>query len=1049
MKKIRNLLDKRLRVLLSEQSSRIISLTFLFSLLTVLQLSAIAANPAPKKITGTVTTEKGEAIPGVSISIKGTTNGTITDIDGKYALEVPESATTLVFTFVGMITQEVSINNQSVINVVLKEAAVGLDEVIVVGYGTTKKSLVTGSISQIKNSDLKPMPSTRVEQTLQGRIAGVSVRANSGSPGSGLKVRIRGAGTNGNSDPLYIVDGMKSGDINYLEPSDVASMEILKDAASAAIYGAEGANGVVIITTKSGKGAGAGKSGGILSYDFQYGMQSIGKMMSTMNNQQYTDYINEAKVGVTIPSGISTSTDWLNQIAETAPMQKHYLSFSGATDKSSYLVSFSYFNQDGVVGGEKANFKRYSARLNGDHQIKKWLSIGNNFAFSHTDRSAIAENSEFGGIVSSALMLDPLTPTVFTGALPQFAQDALNGGATLLKDPSGSYYGVSPYVKGEIANPLALMALAKGNTVQDKVLGSVYATVKPIEGLSVTTRLGIDYAGQAYHTWNPTYWFSSERNSAVTTRRENFDRWMTWLWENFASYNKSIGNNNFGIMAGISAQHYEHNYVNSLSGPMFAEDEVFSYHGSDDIQGTVSGVPEVKTLESYYGRLSYDYGNKYMFNATIRRDGTSMLLNKWGTFPSVSAGWVMSQEDFWKNLELPVNYFKLRASWGQNGSLSNLGPDQFRSLIKISGIQYPKPGGGFYTGAEPALLANPELTWETSDQTDLGFELRAFNNKLSFAFDYYKKVTKDLLTPSSPPLSVGNYAPFVNAGDVTNTGIELELGWRESEGDFHYSTTGNVTFNHNEVTYLNPLLSRQSGASVGTGWTATYMEKGLPIWYFRGYQTDGIFQNQAQIDKYIADNGLSGYTPKPGDPIIVNNKKDGQINSDDQAKIGSPQPKVTFGANLSCDYKNFDLNVFLQGSLGNDILMGWNRTDRGTSNRPEFFYTDRWTGDGSTNSWFRADLTNPYAYNSDLMIFKGNYMRIKQIQLGYTMPKDLTAKLHMTNVRIYVSLDDYFTFTKYPGMDPEAGSTDNNSLGIDRGMYPTPRKFMTGLSITL
>jgi len=415
----------------------------------------------------------------------------------------------------------------------------------------------------------------------------------------------------------------------------------------------------------------------------------------------------------------------------------------------------------------------------------------------------------------------------------------------------------------------------------------------------------------------------------------------------------------------------------------------------------------------------------------------------------VSAGWVMSEEDFWKNLELPVNYFKLRASWGQNGSLSNLGPDQFRSLIKISGIQYPKPGGGFYTGAEPALLANPELTWETSDQTDLGFDVRAFNNKLTFAFDYYKKVTKDLLTPSSPPLSVGNYAPFVNAGDVTNTGIELELGWRESEGDFHYSATGNVTFNHNEVTYLNPLLSRQSGASVGTGWTATYMEKGLPIWYFRGYQTDGIFQNQVQIDKYIADNGLSGYAPKPGDPIIVNNKKDGQINSDDQTKIGSPQPKVTFGANLSCDYKNFDLNVFLQGSLGNDILMGWNRTDRGTSNRPEFFYTDRWTGDGSTNSWFRADLTNPYAYNSDLMIFKGNYMRIKQIQLGYTMPKDLAAKLHMTNVRIYVSLDDYFTFTKYPGMDPEAGSTDNNSLGIDRGMYPTPRKFMTGLSITL
>lgn len=1000
-------------------------------------------------VKGIVYDENNATLPGATILVTGTTIGTISDLDGKFTLQAPSNAKTLEITFVGMQPQEVTITNQ-LIKVNLVPVATDLSQVVVVGYGVKKKSLVTGAISQVKAKDISGVPSSRVEQAMQGRMAGVSVRTNSGSPGSGLKVRIRGAGTNGNSDPLYIVDGMKSGDINFLDPSDVESIEVLKDAASAAIYGAEGANGVVIITTKSGKSTGGQRNtGGRLSYDFQYGVQSVGKIMPVMNNTQYTQYINEAKVGVTIPEGITTNTNWLEEISQNAPMQKHHISFAGSSEKSNYLVSFSYFNQDGVVGGEKSNFKRYSIRLNNENEIKSWLTIGNNFAFSRTDRSAITENSEFGGIVSSALMLDPLTPVTYDGALPAHAQSALDGGNTLLQNAAGQYYGVSNFLKGESANPLAQIALARGNTIQDKVLGSMFATVKPCKGVSITSRLGIDYAGQIYHTWNPKYWFSSERNNNITSRRENYDRWMTWLWENYASYTKTIEKHNFTVMAGISAQSYRHDYVTTLSGPMFAEEENFAFHGADAIDGKVSGLPEAKKLESYFGRISYDYNNRYMFNATIRRDGTSMLLEKWGTFPSVSAGWVMSEEDFFKDASLPINYFKIRGSWGQNGSLSNLGPDQFRSLIKISGLQYPKPGGGFYTGAEPALLANPELTWETSEQTDLGIDIRALNGKLSFSADYYKKVTKDLLTPSTPPMEVGNLAPFVNAGDVTNTGVELELGYRNGEGAFRYSANANVTFNHNEVTYLNPTLKRQPGASVGTGWTTTFFELGLPVWYFRGYQTDGIFQNQAEIDAYVAEHELSGYTPKPGDPIVVDNKVDGKINEDDQVLIGSPHPKTTFGANFSCEYMNFDFNVFMQGTYGNDILMGWNRYDRGTSNRPEFFYTDRWTGEGSTNTWFRSDLTNPYVYNSDLMVFDGSYLRIKQIQIGYTMPKSMAEKLSLNGARIYFSFDDFFTFTKYPGMDPEAGSPDNNSQGIDRGMYPTPRKFMTGISINL
>ncbi len=1019
----------------------------------ILWLGALTSVYAQKsyKYTGTVTNVAGETLPGVSVIVTGTANGSITDVNGKFELTADKPSLKLTFSYTGMDNQEVQAAAGTPQVIVLVEKATSISGILIVGYGTQKKSLVTGAISQIKSKELTSLPASRIDQAMQGRVAGVSVRTNSGSPGSGLKVRVRGAGSNGNADPLYIVDGMKTGDINYLEPSDVESIEVLKDAASSAIYGAEGANGVVIITTKSGKGGGAGEKtkGGILNYDYQYGIQSIGKMMPVMNTSEYATYVNEAKVGVTIPTDVTTNTNWLDQIAQTAPMQKHYLSFSGSTDNSSYMISGSYFNQDGVVGGNKANFKRYSVRLNSDHEVKSWLNIGNNFSYSHTDRSSITENSEFGGIVSSALMLDPLTPVVYEGALPAYAQAAQDAGNTLVQDPSGKYYGVSQFLKGESANPLAQMAIARGNTVQDKVVGNMFATLKPLKGLSITSRLGIDYANQIYHTWNPTYWFSSERFNSTTSGRNNYDKWYTWMWENYASYTRSFEKHNFSLMGGLSAQKYVHSYVNTFFSPMASEEESSSYPGATEITGKVSGIPETKTQQSYFGRLTYDYDNKYMFNATLRRDGTSLLANKWGTFPSVSAGWLTSEESFWKNLSTPVNYFKLRASWGQNGSLSNLTPDQFRSLITSSGIQYPKAGGGFYTGAEPELLANPELTWETSQQTDIGIDLRAFRGKLSFTVDYYKKVTKDLLTPLSPPLSLGNHAPFGNAGDVTNKGFEFELGYREAEGDFHYSANVNLTTNHNEVTYLNPLLTRVSGAGIGTGWTATYFEKGLPVWYFRGYQTAGIFQDQAQIDKYIADNGLVGYAPKPGDPIIVNNKKDASINADDMVKIGSPHPKLTFGANLSCEYKNFDLNIFLQGTQGNDIIMGWNRTDRGTSNRPEFFYNDRWTGAGSTNSWFRADLTNPYAYNSDLMVFNGSYLRIKQIQVGYTMPKDLAKKLHIIGARVYFSLDDYFTFTKYPGMDPEAGSTENNSLGIDRGVYPTPRKFMTGISLTI
>jgi TonB-linked SusC/RagA family outer membrane protein len=525
--------------------------------------------------------------------------------------------------------------------------------------------------------------------------------------------------------------------------------------------------------------------------------------------------------------------------------------------------------------------------------------------------------------------------------------------------------------------------------------------------------------------------------------------WYTWQWENFANYETSFGKDGkhgFQAMLGISAMKYQNQWNNSLSGPMFKEQSNFAQHGNAEIDGTVAGNLTEQTTQSYFGRVGYDYDGRYLLQVIVRADGTSLLAQdqQWGTFPSVSAGWILSHEKFW-NVDF-IDFFKIRASWGQNGSTKSLSPDQFRALINANGIKYPKPGGGYYTGAEPALLANTELTWETSTQTDIGFDMHMWNSRLLVGFDWFYKVTEDLLTAGTPPPSVGNYAPFVNAGDITNKGIEFEAGLRKFEGKFNYDMAFNFTYILNDVTYLNPLLERTAGAGVGTGWTATWMELGYPVWYFRGYKTDGIFQTEEQIATYKADNGgLAGYDPKPGDPIVVNTNGDNLINDDDQTYIGDPHPDFYWGANFNFAYSGFDLKLFIQGVHGQDVLMGFNRYDRSTSNRPQFFYDDRWTPENKTNDWFRPDNSSPYIYNSDLMVFNGSYIRIKQIQLGYTLPRKTMDKMKIYNLRFYISMDDYFTFTTYPGMDPDAGS-QGNTIGIDKGLYPAARKLIFGLS---
>jgi len=1004
-------------------------------------------------VSGKVTSQTtNEPLAGVTVSIKGANVATATDKDGNYSISVPKKGSILLITFMGMEAQELTVNEPGTQNFTLVQVKGTMDEVVIIGYGQQKKSLLTGAISSVKADQLTTVSNTRVEQALQGRVAGVTISPQSGQPGAGLSVKIRGTASNDNTGPIYVIDGIKSGGIESLDPSEIASIEILKDGASAAIYGSEGSNGVIMITTKSGK-----RNSGEITYSAQYGSQSVkDNYIKMMNAPQYQQYLAEAGVNgaptLADVAAVGNGTDWINEVIQTAPQQHHSLSFSGGGEKSTYYIGGNIFRQDGIVGGEKAQFNRYTVRLNSDHKVKNWLTVGERVSFSHHTRRAISDNTEFGSILSSAVVMDPLTPTVYTGSLPTHVQNAITAGKPLRRDANGNYYGISNFLRGEYGNPLARIEMAKGQNVQNKIFANVFADIDIMKGLKFTSRFGIDAAFQTGHGWSPTFWFSDESQNTIANGNDYSNTWTSWLLENFATYNKSIRNHNFTLLAGASQQkNHEVHMGGSYSG-LFKEEDKFSY--ADFVPDAVDRIGSIAfdvTAASFYGRLLYDYSGKYLFSASVRRDGSSKLPpdNRWRTFSAFSAGWVFTKENFFPQmLARHINYGKLRGSWGQNGNVGSLNLADYLNAIG-SGAIYPDGNGGFVVAAYPLRLANDELVWENGEQFDIGLDIGMFGSKLNLTVDYYKKTTKDLLLRGVPPLFVGAGLDRVNAGNVVNKGWEFDASYKNmpKRNGFGYEIGGNISFNNNEVTYLDPNSPLVEGGGVGTGWVTSYMKVGEPIWYFSGYKTAGIFQTQQEISDYITKTGITGYNPKPGDPIVVDVNGDKLISPGDHTKIGSPHPKFSYGGRVNLSYKGLDLTVFIQGQHGNDVLMGFNRLDRATANKPEFFFNNRWTGAGSTNKWFRADATNPYIYNSDLMVFDGSFMKIRQLQLGYTIPGNILNKIRSKGARVYVSLDDFFTFSKYPGVDPEI-SNNGNSPGVERGGYPIPRKAMVGLSVT-
>ncbi len=993
------------------------------------------ANSQEITIKGTVKDAEGNSLPGVNIIEKGTTNGTVTDLDGAYTISVSSADAVLSFSFIGYLTEDISVAGQTTLDITLVEDIQSLEEVVVVGYGVQKKSVVTGSISSVDSEALKNSSISRAEQALQGKTSGVQVLSNSGAPGAGMNIRIRGYGSNLSSEPIYIVNGTKVQDLSSIDPNDISNIEILKDAASAAIYGAEGANGVVLVTTKSGE-VGTSK----ITYEYQHTMSSLARKVDVLNAADYKTYMTEAGTLPTSALSDPYDTDWQDEIFEPSPTQKHYLSFTNGNDKGSFLLSASYLDQDGVVAGQKDKYQRYSLMFNSEYKLKDWVKVGHYITLTKTNLKAVSENSEYTSVITSALMLDPLTPVNYENdsEIPATVVSGISSGNNYLKNEDGKYYGVSQYVSST-ANPFVTRDATYPESENNNLFGNVFMELTPIKGLTFTSRFGGRIVGYRSHLYEPVYYYDATTNNLASSVEEIQRTTNYWQWENFAIYNKAFGNHNVTLLAGMSASENRLYYLEASGSTLTTDSQNYddldflSANPSDD----VSSYRMYTTKASYFGRLNYEYDNKYLLQGSLRRDGAGSDVlptdTRWGIFPAVSAGWVISRESFFPQ-NTPITFVKIRGSWGQNGSLSNLEYLQYEYAAPlVSSGTYPyyetSTDASFGTATAPANLSNPSLKWETSEQTDIGLEIRADNDRISFTMDYYVKKTKDLLTDGTPSLIAGNDATTVNAGNVENRGFEFDLSYRNFIGDLSYNMSANLATLHNEVTYMNPNQPYLTGASINLE-TATRFDIGNPIWYFYGYKTDGI-------------------DPATGNPLYIN--ADGEtvttVSSEDKTYIGSGIPKIMYGFNLDFGYKGFDFKAFLQGAAGHDVMLGMVRTDRLNFNKLQIYFDDRWTAT-NTDATMPAATTESNAWHSDLMIFDGDYLKIKQIQLGYTLPGELTKQLKISNLRIYTSIENLATFTKYPGVDPEVGSTSVNSLGIDRGMYPFVRSVLFGASIS-
>jgi TonB-linked SusC/RagA family outer membrane protein len=1008
-------------------------------------------------VKGKVFDEGGLSVPGATILIKGTTKGTTSDFDGNFEIKAPGNGV-LTISFIGYNTVQEPINGRSEISVKMTTQSQDLNEVVVVGYGTQKKSVVTGAISSVKAKDLEKVPNGRIEQALQGRVSGVTIAASSGQPGAASTIRVRGITTfgDGGNNPLWVVDGVvvDAGGIGFLNQSDIESMEVLKDAASAAIYGTRAATGVILVTTKKGK---SGKIS--VNYNGFTGISSPEKTLDLLNATQYGALLNEKSVAAGGPvifsnlSALGKGTDWQKEIFNTGAFRySHELSISGGSDVSNFYSSFGLQDQEGIVSTEISNYTKKNFRLNSTHKISKVFTFGQTFGFTKQKFVGIGNtNSEFGGPLSSAINLDPITPILQTD--PVLANAAPYSTNPVIRDENGVPYGISELVGQEMTNPLAYAKTRLGNyDWSDDLVGNAYFEATISKHFKFRTTLGgkLSYwGGQAF---TPVYYLSATVNALKNSYSQSENSSFAWNVENVATYTNTFGDHNLTVLLGQGA--YVDNIGGGSSATMYGlpitsyEDASFNFDipQSDRSSGTYD-MTEHK-LSSLFSRVNYDFKERYLFTGIIRRDGSSRFggNNKFGVFPSFNLGWVVSKEDFWKDNEV-INTLKIRGGYGVVGN--DAIPD-FRYLSLVQGGYNYSFGnaGAITTGYANLTLDNPDLRWEETSQANIGFESRFFQD-LSLTVDLYNKTTTGILRPINIPGYVGVTSnPTGNVADMENRGLEVELGYRKQFGELNFSANANFAYLENEVTYVasdsDYIVGDASFQSMGP---VTRTQVGQSYNSFYGLKTAGIFQNEAEIAAYTnTSGGLIQPNARPGDFRWVDTDGNGSINDDDKQFLGSNIPKYTFGLTLNLDYKNFDFMAFAQGAAGNQIFQGLRRLDIGNAN----YQTEalsRWTGEGTSDDYPRLtnnDTNGNFGKMSDFYLEDGDYLRLKLVQFGYSLPTNVVSQIGATKVRFYLTGENLFTLTKYTGYDPEIGG---GVFGIDKGVYPQARTFMLGANL--
>ena len=1047
----------------------------LLSVLFLLSFTLAAVYAQNIQIKGTVVSgTDNEPLPGVNVVVKGNTStGTITDFNGTFTLSAPADAI-LSISYIGFKSQEIAVKGHKDIKIVLQEDSETLDEVVVVGYGVQKKSVVTASIAKVSADDLASTAPVRMDNALKGLASGVTVTSSSGQPGAAAQIRVRGVGTirteNGAADPLYIVDGMPlEGGLDYLNPNDIASIEVLKDAASGAVYGARAANGVILVTTKTGK---IGKTK--VTYDFSYGWQSAWKKRDVLNASEYALMINEGAINAGIapkfsdPYSYGQGTNWQDEVFNNnAPMMNHQVSVSGASEKVNYLFSLGFYTQDGIVGGnfDRSNYERLTLRSNTQYTLfdeskeRNWLNslkVTSNLSYARIKSTNFDDNSTWGTPLGSALALSPILNVydeTEEAIKAQFDKYGTTAEYTPVYDPRNGKLFSIPGEFGEMSNPIAKLSLPGDKHWSHKFVANFSAELQLWDNLKFKTSYGADLSFWGYDGYRPLYYLRSGESSTQSSAYSRKEDGTVWQLENVLMYDKSIDKHSFSVLLGQSAKKSSGSYlygsrnnITNYSRPYIDASTGLAANADRD----AAGAPSVDaTLASSFARASYNYDERYMLQVTVRRDGSSRFgpNNHYAVFPSFSLGWNLTNEKFMNKRPNWLTTTKIRLSWGKNGN-ENIGNFKYTVLTSPGNNAIFGSSENVINGVKASGLANPDLKWEESEQLDFGLDFGFFNNALTFTADYYKKKTNGMLMEMNIPFYVGEAKPIGNVGKMENSGIELEAAYKFRVSDWNFRVSANASYLKNKlIEYGNESGWENLDSFQGTG-DISRAENGKPFPFFYGYKTAGIFQNTDEVKAYKNDKGeLLQPTAVPGDVRFVDVDGNGIIDANDRTDIGKGMPDWTFGFNLGVSWKNFDLNMMWQGTAGNDIYDATRRTDIATSNLPSWML-NRWTGEGTSNRiprFVQGDNVN--WQSSDLYVYDGSYLRLKNIQLGYTLPAALTQKVFISSLRFYVAAENLFTFTKYHGFDPEI-SSGGTSLGIDYGVYPQARVWTIGASLS-